>query len=257
MQQLEIRHNQPIGYQQTEPYQTDFVDFGAKSGDSFQLGYMLGGKNGLGINTKTSVISIAQTTGVNIIQGDVTNLELPDKCVKYSTLSHFLENLPDYESVEKVIGTALRISTDAIYMAGPVYDDEDYLRSLGFKPYWADWDRHTCHLTCLQLTDILKRNGIKENQYIIVMHAGYKTSASPLIHPINSPANQHNYSIYEHPPKRHMKFDRTCYFEWRCIVSLNGKNWKNHSLLNDLIKPYCHFKSDIGIIDKLRNFLKF
>ena len=86
------------------------------------------------------------------------------------------------------------------------------------------------------------------------MHAGFKSTASPLIHPLTSPPNQHNYSIYEHPPKRHVRLKKTCYFEWRCIVSLNGQDWSRHKLLTELVKPSCKFPRCDSFLKKLLFF---
>ncbi len=204
----------------------DFVDFGTKTGRSFAIGYRLGGTRGLGIDIRPRMVEQAVANGLNVMQGDATELDIPDNSVRFSVLNHFLEHLPSLDDVRKAIGTAVRISTDCVYLGGPVFDDEEYLASLNLKTFWSDWTGHPCHLTCQQVEEILSELQISKESYRMHRYKHFNDSMSEFVHPINAPPDQHEYDADVHPPKPQIRFDRTCYREWQCIISLNGS--KHH-----------------------------
>ncbi|TWT29694.1 class I SAM-dependent methyltransferase [Blastopirellula retiformator] len=199
----------------------DFIDYGCKFGGSFSIGYRLGGKRGLGFDILPHVVDEAVRRGHQAVVGDATDLAIPDNSVRFSIMSHFLEHLPDLESVEKAIATALRVSTDCIFLRGPMFDDE-YLANLGLKTYWSDWTGHPCHLTDKQLEAILAKLGVARSSYRLNWVSPIRSSRDKTIHPLDSPKDQHGYVAKKHPPKPFVVFDQTLYREWVCIVLLNN-----------------------------------
>ncbi|MCB0338587.1 MAG: methyltransferase domain-containing protein [Bdellovibrionales bacterium] len=235
----------PVGFVESGPDATDFVDFGSKLGGSFHTAYRMGAKNGLGIDIRPKIVEQAQASGMNVILGDATKLDLPDKCVRFSILSHFLEHLPSLTEVRQSIKSAIRISTEAVYMAGPVFDDEQYLKSLGFKTYWSDWKGHPCHLTCSQVVEILKSLGVTLGQFKMCLHVPYRDSDSPFIHPLSSPVDQHDYDPSIHPHKASIEFNRTCYMEWRCIIYCDSKR-REYPIMNELQGAWISYPTSPG-----------
>lgn len=58
----------------------DFIDFGASKGGSIEFAKAaLGGRKGLGIDLDPKKVSTMKSLGIDAIQGDFTNLDLPKK----------------------------------------------------------------------------------------------------------------------------------------------------------------------------------
>ncbi len=200
----------------------DFIDFGSKIGGSMDLAIRrLGGTRGLGIDIRPDVVEKAQQAGYDVILGDATKLEFPENCVRFAVISHFLEHLPDLETVKKSLKSAIKISREFIYIRGPVFDDEEYLKSLGFRTYWSHWIGHPCHLTTFQLADILKSLG--QDNFEFRFEVPMYDSKSKNIHPLSAPDGQHEYDAKLHPPKPYVKFDHVIFREFVCNVFLNKK----------------------------------
>ncbi len=85
--------------------------------------------------------------GYDCAQGDATNLDFPPDSVRFAVMSHFLEHLPDLSMVKDAIKSAARVASDFLFIRGPYFDSDEYLRSFGLKFTWSDWHGHTCHLT--------------------------------------------------------------------------------------------------------------
>jgi hypothetical protein len=204
----------------SKPEEYDFVDFGSKVGHSMNFAMKkLGGKRGLGIEIKPEMVKEAKKNGHEVILGDITNLELPDDFVRFTVISHLLEHLSDLEMVKKTLQTAARISREFIYIRGPIFDNDEYLETLGLRVFWSNWPGgHTCHLTTGQLSTILESIGVRG--YKIDFEVEINDSNSPNIHSLSSSPNQTEYDPEKHPPKPFVKFDRKLYREFVCIVNL-------------------------------------
>lgn len=200
------------------PY--DFVDLGSKDGGSIEYAMKrLGGKKGLGIDIRSEYVKRAQEKGHDVIEGDATNLNLPDKCVRFTVISHFLEHLPGMAEVKKTIRNSIRISKEFVFIQGPVFDFDEYLNSLGLKTYWSDWPNgHTCHLKTRELIEVIREIG--DYNYSLKYKIKIDNSDSKNIHPINSPHSQHEYDTKVHPPKKTINFDRDIFREFECLINI-------------------------------------
>ena len=196
----------------------DFLDFGASKGRCIEFAKeRLGGKRGLGIDIDPRKLEAMRALGYDCMAGDVANLDLPPNSVRFVTMSHFLEHLPDLATVRKAVENAARVATDFIFIQGPFFDAEDELHSAGLKFYWADWSGHPCHLTIAQLTTILAALGL---DHLALAHSPVESSLDPTIHPLATPRNSHAYNAEVHPPKPFVKFDPPLYREIVCLVRL-------------------------------------
>lgn len=199
--------------------QYDFVDFGSKTGGSMELAVKkLGGKRGLGIELRHDAAEEARKMGYDVMVGDATNLNMPSKSVRFTVISHFLEHLPGINAVKLALENAVRISTDFLYIRGPVFDNDEYLKSLGLKVFWSDWKGHPCHLTTRELGKILESLGVKN--YNFKFEVKMDDSDNKNIHPLSSPPEQHEYDPVIHPPKKYIKFDKDLYREFICRANL-------------------------------------
>ena len=197
----------------------DFLDFGASKGGCIDFAIArLGGRRGLGIDIDPKKVEAMRSLGHDCIVGDVTDLDLPSKSVRFVTMSHFLEHLPDLAAVRKAVQSAAKVATHFLFIQGPFFDADEHLREHGLKFYWSDWKGHPCHLTTDQLVATLEDLGL--NDYLALARVPVESSLDAAIHPLASPRNQHDYVPGKHPPKPEVSFDRPLYREMVCLVRL-------------------------------------
>lgn len=199
----------------------DFLDFGASSrGGCMEFACRrLGGTRGLGVDINPKAVIACREAGYECVQGDVTDLDLPALSVRFVTMSHVLEHLPDLPAVGKAIGNAARVASDFLFIQGPFFDADEELRRVGLKFYWSDWpSAHSVHLTIAQLVRTLEDLGLGD--YVAMARVPVESSLDPAIHPLASPPSQHDYVAGTHPPKPHVKFDPPLFREMVCVVRL-------------------------------------
>ena len=197
----------------------DFLDFGASKGGSIQFGStQLGGTKGLGIDNSPGKVAEMKRRGLTCVQADVTQLTWPPKSVRFVTMMHFLEHLPNLDTARKAIRSAIQVATDFIYIVGPFFDADDYLRRLGLKLYWSDWHGHTCHLTTEQLTVILHEQQVTD--FTLLVRTPVINSEDDAVHALRSPIDQHEFDPAVHPAKVSVNFDRPIFREMICCIRL-------------------------------------
>jgi hypothetical protein len=163
--------------------------------------------------------------GVDLIRGkadvvaDVTLPVFKPNSFRVAHFSHVLEHLPDLGAVESAIREAALIATDTLYIKGPWFDADDYLRDLGLNLFWSSWVSHPTHLTSADLGGILTRLGL--NFTIGGQGPMILDSMNPRVHPIGYFA-PHNYTRGNYPPKQQVQFDIPIYDELVCEVELNA-----------------------------------
>lgn len=176
----------------------DFLDFGAGTGESLRRCSEMFGGHGLGIDIDERKISEAQAAGVPVVVGDI--LRLPRrKMARYVCMDNFLEHLPDFPTAQRMIEVAAAVATDFIFIAHPSFEDEAYLRAIGFKQYWHDWTGHPNHLLVSDLTAML--NGAGARCIHIDFGDSTRSTEHPSILPLGAPRDQHHYNATVHGPK--------------------------------------------------------
>jgi hypothetical protein len=186
----------------------------------------LGGVRGIGVDIKPEKVELMSEAGYDCIQGDVTKLDLPSNSVRFVVMSHFLEHLPDLVTVKGVIGSAARIASDFLFIRGPYFDADEFLKGQGLKFYWSDWHGHPCHLSTSQLRKILLDLGLKD--YVMMGCGKITDSSDPVIHALDSPIDQRTYDPEVHPGKPFISFRPPLYKEIVCCIRLRPfDGWEN------------------------------
>lgn len=143
----------------------DFIDFGASKGGSIEFARArLGGKGGIGIDLDFRKVEKMRTLGFSCIKGDITNIPVLSKSFRFVLISHCLEHLYSRLEVELAIREAKRIATDFIYIQGPFFDEDQWLRERGLQLFWSNWTGHTFHLTLAILQEIVYELGLGSNR---------------------------------------------------------------------------------------------
>lgn len=218
----------------------DFVDFGASTGGSIDFGRrILGGKRPLGIDIDPEKVARMQAEGFESLEADVTALDLQENSVRFVVMSHFLEHLPSLDEVRLALQSASRVASDFIFIQGPFFDADEYLKNCGLKFYWSDWSGHKCHLTTTMLTAVLDDLGLSDFELMYVGEVS--DSDDPTIHPLASGRNQHEYHPDLHPEKPRRIFGPSLFREIVCLVKVGDMDgW------NDLVKKVSDKRSAVS-----------
>lgn len=192
-----------------------FLDVGCKTGASWGIASRFGFKpeEGIGIDINEQHVKNAKDKGFNAMIGDATNLQFDDNSFDLVISNHVFEHLPNRDLFDKAIHESLRVTKKWLYIAFPVFDHDDYLKSLGLKTFYSDWTGHTCMVHLSELTKIFK--GHKMDLKMIKL---LEDSSAEEIHSLNSPIDQFEYNAQIHPPKPYVKFDRKIYREFKLVV---------------------------------------
>ena len=203
----------------------DFLDFGTGNGRCIDFAkFCLGGRRGLGIEKKRESAERLRNSGYACTHGDVTSLAFPRDAVRFVTMSHFLEHLPDASAVRDAVEAGATAASDFLFIQGPWFDSDEYLKDLGLKLYWSDWHGHPCHLTTHQLREILQDLGLAD--HVFLSGTRIRNSRDRAVHPLESPPEQHDYVKAIHPEKPFVRFDVDVYREFACFVRLRPLgNW--------------------------------
>ncbi len=200
--------------------QYDFIDFGASRGGAIEFAKArLGGKLGVGVDLNPKKVAAMKALGYECVQGDITQLgHIPDKNFRFTVMSHVLEHLKDQEDCYLALKEAQRISRDFIYIQGPYFERDEWLKNQGFRLNWSFWRCHSYHVTSDSLKEIAKRLGLGPIK--VYAWGPVKNSSHKLIHPLTSPINQYDYDEKVHPPKKFMVFKKPIYREIITLIPL-------------------------------------
>lgn len=194
----------------------DFLDIGCKDGRSFPIAYELGYKSGIGVDINENHVRSAILKGFDAIVADATDLPFPDKSFKMSISNHVLEHLPSEDMARKAINEMIRVTSEKISIAFPVFDYDDYLKSLGLRTFYSHWKGHTNMMKLSKLLDIF--SGYK---YDVKMIKRIYDSSAIEIHSLESPIDCLSYDPLIHPKKEFIKFEKEIYREFKLTVHLN------------------------------------
>lgn len=196
----------------------DFLDIGSSKGGSIDFARnKLGGKRGLGVDVNADNVKQARSRGYDCLHGDIAGMTFPANSVRFAVMNHVLEHMPLHKGY-KAVECAKTVATDFIYIRGPYFDADAYLRRRGLKFYWSDWHGHTCHLTTSLLKAVLR--GLHLDDFSILGRTPVNDSLDDSIHPLDSPTDQHQYDSREHPPKPSIRFNPPLHREIVCLVRL-------------------------------------
>lgn len=196
----------------------DFADFGCSNGASIEQAQQLfQGGRGLGIDISESKVATARQSGFEVLQGDLTCLDVPDDAFRFVTMVHFLEHLPSLDLARKCIATGVRTARDFVFIRQPWFSSDGYLAQLGLKHYWSDWSGHPNRMDvlafCLALRDLPKPWGWR-----IFGRYRIKDSSHESIHPLSSAQDQHAFDPEVHGRKPDVRFTQAVYKETACLV---------------------------------------
>jgi hypothetical protein len=177
----------------------DFFDLGASTGGSLQWAAATFGGHGCGVDLDPRKIEKLRQRGLTGIVADAAKLDLPPNSVRFTVMLDFLEHLPGAAIAEKVVAKAIELSSDFVLMSGPDFANEERLREIGFKRYYADWHGHRWHHTASDLKAILSRQSGVE--WSVVLTERVRDTFDRCVVPLKAPAEGGPYTPERDGPK--------------------------------------------------------
>jgi hypothetical protein len=198
----------------------DFLDFGSSLGASTDFARRcLGGTRGLGIDFDPKKVAEAVRAGRDCIVGNIAQMNLPGDAVSFVIINHVLEHLQSTEAVRTVLERAAHVARDFVYVGGPWFDADEYLKGLGLKFYWSDWQGHRTHVTTGLLSAVL--DGLNVQDYVIMGRDRIEVSNDSSLLPLNAEPEQHHYSEETHGYKTSLQsFSRPVFKQMACVITL-------------------------------------
>jgi hypothetical protein len=172
---------------------------------------------GLGVELFEEKVAQVRNLGFDCVQGDITILQFSENCVRFVTLNHILEHLSNLDAVYKAIANAVFYARDFLFIQGYCFDSDEMLAEHGFKLLRSG--HHPLHLTLHQLYTVFKSLGLASKAQFFLRKRIFN-SLHPAVHPLESPANQHEWRKDAHPEKPFVLFEQPVWSEFSCFVSL-------------------------------------
>lgn len=186
----------------------DFVDFGAGTGESLSHYERVSGCTGAGVELREEKVRLAQEQGRAVYLGSI--FDLPDSVrARFVTADNVLEHLPDFDDVERALAMAKEIASDFFLVRHPAFDDEDYLATLGVRPYWCNWHGHPSHVHLSDFAAMAGRVGV--TSWTVQPVGRIHTTADPALIPLSAPQDQMAYDEESHDAKVIVDLDRPVY----------------------------------------------
>lgn len=211
-------------FQDIQTGRYDFADFGSCEGGSIDYcRRRFGAERGIGIDILQHEVDKMRSLGLDALCADITRFECPTASFRFVSMMDFLEHLPDFGVVERILDKARHIARDFLFIRHPSFEDEHYLNAVGLKQYWTDWPGpggHTAKMTVADFTGMFARLGL--SQYSITYRKPALDSSDPVILPIDAPPNQHDYDAAQHGPKPSIHFPRPLYGQIDIFVAVRS-----------------------------------
>lgn len=189
-----------------------FIDFGASSGGSIQKARDTFGGVGRGLDIDPEKIKKLKERGFDGIVSDVSKIALEPDSVNYVTMMNFLEHLPNREFGEKAIDNAVRIASDFVFMLGPNFDHNGYLRKLGLRKFFSAWTGHTWEHQVSELSEIISKHG--KYRCLLIESERIYDSYNSVIIPNTTPKNSGQFDPKVHAEKPFVVLNDARVYGW-------------------------------------------
>jgi 2-polyprenyl-3-methyl-5-hydroxy-6-metoxy-1,4-benzoquinol methylase len=134
------------------------LDVGCGSGDFLEKMQYLGW-DAVGLETDPVLMKIAREKGIEVLEGDLLAMDLPDGSFDVITMSHVIEHLPDpLEYLRKC--RELLVKQGQLVLLTPNVSSFSHRK---YKEFWVDLDppRHLYHFSPSSLSQMVETAGFK------------------------------------------------------------------------------------------------
>lgn len=205
----------------------EYLDFGCSAGGSLErYGRLFRAKGkGLGLDLDPDKVERTRAAGFDAEVCDLTTLQVSGQ-VRFATMAHFLEHVPDVGDVAAIVRNATRCAREFVFIRQPYFDADSYLFQHGLKLYWSHWSGHPNNMTMLELHNLLEplhASGAIQ-RYTLWGVNPIRDSGSDFIHNLDTTVNQHHWDEEKHSLKRHVVFTEPVFQETMAILDVDGKS---------------------------------
>lgn len=227
----------------------DFIDMGCGTGTGYYFAQdVFGPGRGMGVDISEDKIQLAQKAiqkdeqlkeNYTVICEDMLNFANVKNKFRYAMANHFLEHVDGFTAAKKILSAAINASYEFVFLRQPWFDHNSELFKLGLKTYYSDWTGHPNLLTTYDFyrmgRDFKLDNKISD--FIILGLMKIKDSSDPIIHPLNSSFNDHEYKAEKHPPKN-MNIQFNGLYREVCVFFMIDKNMPVEKYIKNLNVDY-------------------
>ena len=216
----------PASLDQVDWRRYDFIDFGCSAGDSIpHCQRRFRARQGLGVDIDPAKIAKARSAGLHAVQADVAQLaktlgSTEGMRIKFVSMIHFLEHLPNARVAEEVMASAAKVGTDFLFIRHPSFEGEAQLAHLGLRQYWWDWTGHPNHLRVSDYCTMFDRLGL--HQYFVRYHEPIWDSTHWTILRSDERKDQHSFDPTQHRPRPDARFTEPLWREQEIFVALRA-----------------------------------
>lgn len=175
--------------------------------------------NPIGINIEDKRLAEAEAAGWPMLRHNV--LEMPeDARTDIISMCHFLEHLPSEKDCRSVIKYALGHARRLVIITGPYFEDDDRLRSSGFKFNWGDWVDHASRYSLSQVRQVLEDEGAI---YTASVGFGEINTSAQNVFVVDDLGDQDEYDPTRHLRKPSVRLYRPHYQEFMVCIYLDDQ----------------------------------
>jgi hypothetical protein len=201
-----------------------FFDFGCSAGGGTKRTEGQLGRRGIGFDIDPEKLKLADAAGMTCCEFDLLTLPAA-KVVEQTIIFHMLEHLYSVEQARQFIDKAVEVSTDYVVIKQPYYDSDTDLFRMGLKTYYSHWTGHRNQMTTPDfwfILDALRRDGLIKD-FVIGYKMPIASSSHPILHPLASRINCHDYDAAVNPPKpMDVVLDFPLYYEIQVEIDIRG-----------------------------------
>lgn len=218
---LELRENNQQYLRALSDGKYDFIDLGtSRTLAGFELARKFGGTRGLGAELRPEVVAINTDAGHDVYWGDIRDLKGAKKSVSFSICSHVLEHLDKEEDMVSILEMLSGSCKDFIFIQGPNFDYDPYLRDEGLQWSHTCYDDHTYKFTTHDLSEVLKKIGF--TRFMIGGQVPVQSSKDAWLLSKDQPPSKGNLLWSEGLLKKPIiTFKETLYRNLTCVIPLN------------------------------------
>ncbi|MDB5582853.1 MAG: hypothetical protein JWR80_8029 [Bradyrhizobium sp.] len=197
----------------------DCIDIGGDVNSLSWARAYLGAKRPLGINIEPVRLERMRDAGDDCM--DLNAFDIPlDIKPDWVIMSHFLEHLNSRDEVIEMVLRASNWAQKGVIINGPYFEDDDYIRSYGFKFAWGDWIDHDSRYSISTFYSALAER-FDEGDLSISVGFPALSSAADNIFPLAEAPNKNSYETDHTVEKPVVAFKRPAFQEFAVIISKN------------------------------------
>ena len=195
----------------------DCLDIGADTNSLSWARSHLGAKRPLGLSIDLERLSRMRQSEEACVE--LNALKIPtDIEFDYVMMSHFIEHLENKNQIITVFRSALRIAKKAVYIGGPYFEADDYIREYGVKFTWGDWVDHASRYSLRTILPWLQE--VMQDRISVSLGFPVLSSDADNIVALSERANLDSYDREATVQKPSVTFSRPAFQEFLVIVAM-------------------------------------